>query len=171
MKLQANRTAASAATTPKVEAGRQIGTIVQVVNIGMVPGFNKDDAPQHHVGIGIELASGTIVGRSMAANTSPYALLGSILDAIGLASEGEESELDLKDLLGNPVAVEIELSPQGFVKLTSFSPLEEFESKPVMKSKPIYLDFTEKPYPADFNAHFQGLCKDLRLTAGRRIRV
>ena len=171
MKLNANRTAASTGASPKVEAGRQVGTIAQIANIGLVPGFKKEDDPQHHVGIGIELSSGTIVGRSMAVNTSPYALLGSILDATGLAAEGEESELDLKDLLGKAVAVEIELDMQGFVKLRSFSPLEEFETKPVMKSKPIYLDFTVKPYPADFNLHFQGLCKDVRLAAGRRIRA
>jgi hypothetical protein len=157
----------STATKTTIEPGRHAAKITQVVNVGLQKAFDPSDPPEAKLGIAFELEGGTVVARTVTASGSQFSLLGQVVEAVGLDAD----ELDLGNLLGRDLAIEIDQNDRGFIKITAFSPLEDFEDPIKGTAEALSFDVDDMPKDkAEANRVLRALHAEIRQAISRRVR-
>lgn len=123
-------------------AGYHRAIITQVAEVGLQPGFNRDDEPKQSLGIVFEDAAGRSVCKVMPLVVSTFSNFGKVLGCL------ENDPDDLKDLLGQQLVLEIE--PKGnYPKILGYYPLEDgLSDESEITIKPNLLFYSvEEPQP------------------------
>ena len=96
-------------------------------------------------------------------------LLGTLFEAAGFHEGGD---LDPNDLLGKVVAIEIEETDRGYLRLVDFAPLEEFEDPIEGSAELLSFDIDDIPDDrAEANRILRALHGDIRQAISRRVKV
>lgn len=170
MKIQFNN---STPATPKVEweAGRYIATVTQIANVGLQKAYDPTNPPQPSLGIAVHVEGKGTLSRIITVNCNFGSHLhGLIAAALGLDTEDHEGrEFDLNNVLGKPLAVEVELTGRGYPKITGFAPLEEFETAPKCTAEVLALFDVDNVTEAG-KASFTKLDSFIRSAISKRVR-
>jgi hypothetical protein len=169
MKIPFNKRLATAQNTVLPD-GCYVGTILQIANIGMQPGYSPADPPTHMIAVVIQLP-GLQVAKKMRLSDSPKSALFAYLDATLPDPETYDGDDPLPLTLGRPISVEIKVNGQ-FTNVTSIRRPEAFElaSAPaVAQMDCLILDDPELTSDAA-KGIFLKLHRDIRGWLSKRIR-
>ncbi len=150
--------------------GRYVGTIIQIANIGMQPGYNASELPAASVAVVIQLP-GAQIAKKMRISDSPLSSVFAYLDAALPDPDGYEGDDPLPLTLGRPVAIEVTVKGQ-YANVASFHRPESFElgSAPKVASDDcLILDDPEMTGDAA-KTLFLKLHRDVRGWLSKRIR-
>jgi hypothetical protein len=75
-----------------IENGRHVGVVVQSVNVGLQPAFEKDEPPVPSIGVASEFIEG-VIARSIRISQHPSSLFFALQQACGLAVHGPQQNL------------------------------------------------------------------------------
>ena len=148
-----------------IEAGRHVGTVVQVAHVGLQPAYERDGPTYATLGVAVEFDEG-VIARTIRISQHPSSLFFGLQVACSL---GDADELDLGDLLGKAVACEIE-HRDTWPTIRSFGPTETFDVVPAARSPLIQFD-VDALERGEGRDEFLKLHPDIRRAISRRVRV
>jgi hypothetical protein len=148
-----------------VKDGRHVGVVVQSVNVGLQPAFEKDEPPVPSIGVAIEFIEG-VIARSIRISQHPSSLFFALQQACGL---GDADELDLGDFLGKVVACEIE-NRGIWPTIRAFGPVETFDIVPTARSPLVQFD-VDALERGEGRDEFLKLHPDIRRAISQRVRL
>ena len=148
-----------------IKDGRHVGVVVQSVNVGLQPAFEKDDPPVPSIGVAVEFPEG-VIARSIRISQHPSSLFFALQQACGL---GDADELDLGDFLGKAVACEIE-NRGIWPTIRAFGPVETFDIVPTVSSPLMQFD-VEALERGEGRDEFLKLHPDIRRAISQRVRL
>ena len=148
-----------------IKDGRHVGVVVQSVNVGLQPAFERDEPPAPSIGVSVEFAEG-LLARTIRISQHPSSLFFSLQIACGL---GDADELDLGDFLGKAVACEIE-NRGIWPTIRAFGPVETFDIVPTVRSPLMQFD-VEALERGEGRDEFLKLHADIRRAISQRVRV
>ena len=162
------RTKSNGNSTPTTtEPGRYVARIVQVANVGLQRGFNKDDAPTPHFGFAFEIEGGAVLARTVRVTATPGSFLFNIVDA-AVHLDPDDDDFDSDDLLHKFIAIDIEPDSRGQPRIVSFSALEEFDSP--FEGKAALASFDADNMTPEARDAFLKLHAELRRAISNRVR-
>ena len=117
---------AISSTTSTIEEGVHSAAICQVADVGLQRAFDKDAEPEPTIAVAFELENGEQVAKRMKLSTHPssgcYALFTSAFPDL---DETDDDTLELTDLLGKSVLIEVTIRNEKWPHVTEIMPLEE----------------------------------------------
>ncbi len=155
----------------QLKEGRYIGTVIQIANLGIQPGYNPGEPAYPAIGVVIQL-QGQQIAKRMRLSDSPLSSLFAFLDATLPDPEAYEGDEPLPLTLGRPVAVEIVVKGQ-YANIDIFSRPESFEladAPKVADSDLIMLDDPEQLQGEMGKELFQKLHRDIRSFLSREFK-
>jgi hypothetical protein len=160
--------AATQSTT--LSEGRYVGTIIQIANLGMQPGYAVGEPPAASVAVVIQLP-GVQIAKKMRISDSPLSALFAYLDAALPDPDGYEGDDPLPLTLGRPIAIEVTVKGQ-YTGIASFHRPESFELPNAPAVAPVDCLLLDDPEMTGDAAKtmFLKLHRDIRSWLSKRIR-
>ena len=150
--------------------GRYVGTVIQIANLGMQPGYAASEPPAASVAVVIQL-SGVQIAKKMRISDSPLSALFAYLDAALPDPDAYEGDDPLPLTLGRPIAIEVTVKGK-FPSIVSFHRPESFElpnAPTVVAADCLILDDPEMTGDAA-KTMFLKLHRDIRSWLSKRVR-
>jgi hypothetical protein len=152
--------------TSIIEEGVHCATIIQVAHIGLQRPFNRDAEPEPTLAVVFELEDGAKIAKRMKESDHPssgcYALFNSTLPGL---EETDDEALELTDLLGKSVLIEVEIRDGKWPRVTGIMPLEDGFEPVSAKSDLLAFDADEMDREVYLKLH-----RDIRSWTSKRIR-
>lgn len=151
---------------PSVAEGIYPAAIVQVANIGLQRPFDKDKDPEPQMAVVFELENTELIAKRMKFSDHPsstcFALFTSAFPDL---DDESDDELDLRDLLGKNVLVEVEVRDSKWPRVVSILPLEESFESITAHTEQLIFDAAEMDREVYLKLH-----RDIRSWVSKRIR-
>jgi hypothetical protein len=158
--------AAIRGNTSPIKEGVHCAAIIQVAQIGLQRPFNRDAEPEPTLAVAFELESGEQVAKRMKVSTHPssgcYSLFTSAFPDL---EETDDEALELTDLLGKSVMIEVEVRDGKWPRVTEIMPLEEGFDPVTPKAELLAFDADEMDREVYLKLH-----RDIRSWTSKRIR-
>ena len=109
-----------------IDEGVHVAVVVQVAHIGMQLPFDRDKDSEEQMAVAFEVESGDLIAKRMKFSDHPsswcYALFNSAFPDL---DESDDQELELTDLLGKSVLIEVEVRDGKWPRAMGVMPLED----------------------------------------------
>ena len=160
------KSAASSGNASTIIEGVHSAAIIQVAHIGLQRPFDRDAEPEPVLAVAFELENGEQVAKRMKVSTHPssgcYSLFTSAFP--DLEEDGDDT-LELTDLLGKSVLIDVEIRDGKWPRVTEIMPLEDgFEP---ITPKTALLEFDADAMDREI---YLKLHRDIRSWVSKRVR-
>ncbi len=152
--------------TSTINEGVNSAVIIQVANVGLQRPFEKDAEPEPMLAVVFELENGEQIAKRMKLSTHPSsACYGLFTAAFPDLEEDDDATLELTDLLGKSVLIEVTVRDGKWPRVTEIMPLEAGFEPVTTNSELLVFDVDEIDREVYLKLH-----RDIRSWASKRIR-
>ena len=149
-----------------ISEGVYAAVIVQAAHIGLQQPFNRNEEPEAQMAVTFEIESGDQIAKCMKYSDHPSSLCFALFtSAYPDLDESDEKELDLSDLLGKSVLIDIEVRDGKWPRVMGIMPLEDGFEPIIPKTELLGFDADEVDREVYLKLH-----RDIRGWLSKRIR-